>query len=216
MPKAMNLVGQRFGRLVVVERAQNNVCGHTFWKCLCDCGNETIVRGTTLTAGKTQSCGCITSERMKAGNPKHGYRYTRMYSIWASMLKRCNNPNCKSYPNYGGRGIKVCKEWYDPKCFCEWALSNGYNDDLSIDRIDVNSDYCSENCRWVTRTVQARNRRKFKNKELPVGVSISPNGKYSAHITAGYKMRHLGTYDTAEEAAEAYRRAKTERDNEQG
>lgn len=93
-------------------------------------------------------------------NFKHGGKGTRLYNIWKEVRKRCNNPNSYNYRYYGGRGISVCKEWDDFVTFRDWSKLNGYNDGLTIDRIDVNGDYCPDNCRWVTMLVQNNNTRK--------------------------------------------------------
>ena len=132
----------------------------------------------------------------------------RLYKIWQGIRQRCNNPNDKDYQSYGGRGIKVCKEWNkSSETFVKWALDNGYMDNLSIDRKDVNGDYCPENCHWATWMEQARNKRKQKrNKTGYNGVSYEADRKkYRALIYVDNKRIDLGRYDTPEEAAEARR-----------
>lgn len=158
----------RFGRLTVVSRAEDHVCKsgyHTvMWNCVCDCGNEVVVRGKCLASGATMSCGCLQKELFAERTSKHHGFGTRLYAIWNSMRQRCNNPNHAAYHNYGGRGIKICKEWDDFAVFREWAYSSGYDDSAprgscTLDRINVDDGYYPENCRWVSMREQSRNKR---------------------------------------------------------
>lgn len=155
---AKDITGERYGNLIVLNRA-GAIKGKAAWNCLCDCGNRVVRTGDVLRQGACTHCGCRTGENHSNGAKRHGMSKTRLAHIWSSMKQRTENPDCNTYKYYGARGIKVCEEWKNSfETFRDWALTNGYSDKLTIDRIDVNKGYFPDNCRWVDVYIQANNK----------------------------------------------------------
>ena len=155
--KSIDITGERFGRLIALHKAYTfNKC--QYWECLCDCGKYKVVRKSHLRYGKIKSCGCLLEENNSGY--KHGLSDTRIMKIFSGILNRCYNKKEPAWGRYGGRGIKVCKEWLEDRTkFYLWSINNGYSDNLTIDRKDNSKDYSPENCRWVNYKTQGRNTR---------------------------------------------------------
>lgn len=177
-----DLIGQRFGRLLVTGYAGKDKGNHSKWACLCDCGGVKTVIGYNLKSGAIQSCGCLRSENAGNLNKTHGGSNSRLYSIYCNMISRTENPRASAYGVYGGRGIAICQEW---RCgfsaFRKWALANGYRDDLSIDRIENDKGYFPENCRWVKMIDQFNNRR--SNRLLSFSGETKTIAEWARHLS---------------------------------
>lgn len=203
MPKFVDRKNQRFGRLLVVEEAGRNALKKVMWRCLCDCGKETVVPSGGLVTGNTTSCGCFLQEKIT----KHGGWKKSSYNTWRAMMRRCNNPKDKDYPRYGGAGVVVCSEWHDYLRF-EADMGEPVGSQ-TLDRKNPYGNYEPKNCRWADLPTQARNIRVRKNSESGyVGVNRRGN-KWLAEITAQKKKYYASLADTVEEAAVA--RKKLER-----
>lgn len=187
--------GQKYNMLTCIMSEKKD--GALYWLCRCDCGRETWVRGSNLVSGAVKSCGCI----MDHQNRVHGMSHTRIHRIWSKMQERCYNANKDTYKYYGGRGIEVCDEWRGTEGFIrfmEWAFNNGYSDELTIDRINVDGNYCPENCRWADKITQANNTRVTKYYDLDgrkctvrdlSNMFNIPSDKIRARIYLGWTIR---------------------------
>lgn len=197
------IVGQRFGRLVVLsENEAHSSVNKSRWLCKCDCGATKIICGTKLTSGSTVSCGCYFLERVTT----HGLCQHPLYAVYDAMKTRCLNTNYVHYDYYGGRGIKVCDRWLESfENFFE-DMSPTYTKGLELDRKDTNGNYCKENCRWVTRQQNVMNTRGSKNSTSSYkGVCwAAAKKKWKVQITKNYKVKHVGYFIDETEAALAY------------
>jgi len=165
MSKRSDLTGQKFGKLTGIKYVNSNKNGHAVWLCKCDCGCIITALAHQIKSGNTKSCGCLKSEVATKRNTIHGLslgkngKITKLYGVWNRMKQRCLNPNTTDSKLYHDRGITVCKEWFNYKIFHDWAISNGYTEGLTIERIDNDGNYCPDNCEWITNKKQARNKR---------------------------------------------------------
>lgn len=159
--------GARFGRWFVLFRVDNFASGEKRFQCICDCGAVKKVRASLLRGGRSRSCGCLAIEMRRAMLSTHGGSGSRLYRTWKGMKDRCLNPRSDSWEWYGARGVAICDKWKsDFLEFKTWAASNGYEDHLTIDRIDVNGNYEPSNCRWITNAEQQQNRRPRKSRRM--------------------------------------------------
>ena len=152
--------GGTFGRWTVLESRGER------WLCQCSCGAVKSVVGRTVRSGASRSCGCLKRDNVIAKNTTHGSSNTRLFGVWCAMRKRCENNRDRSWKNYGGRGISVCEEWHDFAVFQKWALSNGYERGLTIERNDNCGSYDPSNCCFATHAIQSRNTRRNRRVEI--------------------------------------------------
>jgi hypothetical protein len=161
MREKINFAGMKIGKITIVSFVERKK-GKSYWKCKCDCGNEFIgevhnIKNRIERHGQNYCKKCRTQANITHGDSKKKDGKTRLYSIWQGMRYRCEKEYASKYEYYGGRGIRVCQEWQDYSVFKEWALANGYNDNLTIDRINSDGNYEPSNCQWITRKEQANN-----------------------------------------------------------
>ena len=147
-----NLKGRIFNRLIVLQDSKKRYRGNVIWICLCSCGKLTEAKGGDLLTRRKKSCGCLRKENTKQIKFKHGDTRTRLYRIWRDMKQRCLNPSATGFKHYGGRGIEICDEWLKYLPFKNWALANGYANNLTIDRIHNNEDYTPKNCQFISKS----------------------------------------------------------------
>ncbi len=199
----IDLVGRVFGRLTVLEEARRVRHHQARWKCRCSCGNIICVDGSSLRDKNTKSCGCLRHENRYG----HGLSYHPLKGVWKDMKRRCYSSKCRAYKDYGARGISVCEEWEKSFIsFYEWAISNGWEKGLRLDRKDNDGIYEPSNCRFITHQKNCQNTRLLSSRNCTGfrGVSLyKPTDRYRAAYTYKGKLHHVGYYKSPEQAARA-------------
>lgn len=195
-------IGDKVNQLTVIGKSFPKN-GRKYVPCRCDCGTVKDVRDDSLKGGVIKSCGCLRLDRLRETLVTHGKSKTGAYSSWEGMMQRCKNPKASNYYNYGGRGIRICDRWLDFENF--YSDMGDRPNGLSLERVDVNGNYCKENCRWDNPSNQSFNQRKSSNNTSgKTGVSWSKSRcKWEAYIMKDRKKINLGRYETLEEAVSA-------------
>ncbi len=185
MPSKLNIrAGDRFGYYTVIAEAERSSGGRRRFSCKCDCGNIRTVTLSNLRSSPTRSCGCRARKLMKKLKTKHGKRNTRIYEVWCSMKKRCLNPNKRSYRWYGAKGVSVCEEWMDFQPFYDWAMANGYQDDLTIERKDVKGNYEPTNCIFIP--IRRQNDNKTNSRYVSYNGETKTIGEWAREFGLSY------------------------------
>lgn len=202
MSKLIDLTGHKYGRLTVLERSTDPAHKRVHWRCRCDCGEELVVLAVSLRTGNTKSCGCFNSDSVSARMKTHGHGGTPEYYAWHGMIRRCTQPNHKSYKNYGGRGISVCSRW--ASSFERFLEDMGPRPSAkhSIDRIDNDGNYEPENCRWADAKTQARNSRKVRRVTVSSEEMTLKEACKRAGLKYGTVASRMSRGQTVEEALE--------------
>lgn len=206
MGKKIDLTGQTFNRLTVVEEAGKDKGGRILWNCECSCGNTKVVRGDHLRDRRTQSCDCLRIDKVKEAIITHGLGKHPLYKVWSDMKTRCYNPKSKNYQNYGGMGTTVCDRWKESFQDFYNDVSEGYEKGLELDRTNNDGDYEPANVRWVTPHQNLMNRGSHKDSTSKYkGVFWNKSAsKWVAQVTKDGKRHHLGYFTDETEAALAY------------
>lgn len=190
MPKAVDITGMRFGRLTAVRREYCHKTRGWHWRCACDCGTEIVAWLGNLRKGNTKSCGCLKRDTTRARSITHGDKGSSEYMTWADMIGRCHRPAHKTFANYGGRGIAVCRRW---RKFENFLADMGRRPSIqhSIERVDNNKGYSPENCTWATRQEQCRNRRTNRVIDTPKGPMLLCEAEEISGISASTLWKRL-------------------------
>jgi hypothetical protein len=174
MPALIDLTGKKFNRLTVLGQHGHKWASKVAWLCRCDCGTEKVFAGYQFKGRRAvKSCGCQKREVTIARNRKHGLSGHPLTFVWYCMLDRCRRSRAKAFKNYGGRGIHVCDEWQAFQPFYDWAVSNGYQPGLTIERVDNDGPYSPNNCTWIPRAQQSKNRRNTRSIRRSDGTSFA-------------------------------------------